>query len=47
MEELIPDHERLDVYRLSLDEAAFSYPIAKSHSGDYLPARNQWLRAVR
>ena len=41
------DHERLDVYRLSIDYVAFSYRIAKSLSGVNRPARDQWLRAAR
>ncbi len=40
------DHERLDVYRLSIDYVAFSYRIAKSLSGINRPAREQWLRAA-
>jgi four helix bundle protein len=41
------DHERLDVYRLSIDYVAFSYRIAKSLSGANRPARDQWLRAAQ
>jgi four helix bundle protein len=41
------DHERLDVYRLSIDYVAFSYRIAKSLSGVNRPARDQWLRAAQ
>jgi len=41
------DHERLDVYRLSIDYVAFSYRIAKSLSGIHRPAREQWLRAAQ
>ena len=40
------DHERLDVYRLSIDYVAFSYRIAKTLTGINRPARDQWLRAV-
>ena len=45
MNELIFDHESLDVYRLSIDYVAFSYRIAKSLRGMNRPARDQWLRA--
>ena len=41
------DHERLEVYRLSIDYVAFSYRIAKSLSGINRPARDQWLRAAQ
>ena len=39
------DHERLDVYRLSIEYVAFSYNIAKSLGGTNRQARDQWLRA--
>ena len=39
------DHERLDVYRLSIEYVAFSYRIAKGLTGINRPARDQWLRA--
>jgi four helix bundle protein len=39
------DHEKLDVYRLSIDYVAFSYGIAKSLSGANRHVRDQWLRA--
>ena len=41
------DHERLDVYRLSIAYVAFSYQIAKSLSGSNRQARDQWLRAAQ
>ncbi len=41
------DHERLDVYRLSIDYVASSYRIAKTLSGVNRPARDQWLRAAQ
>ena len=41
------DHERLDVYRLSIDYVAFSYQIARTLSGVNRPARDQWLRATQ
>ena len=47
MTEPIFDHERLDVYRLSIEYVAFSYRIAKTLSGMNRPARDQWLRAAQ
>ena len=47
MTEPIFDHERLDVYRLSIDYVAFSYRIAKLLAGTNRPARDQWLRAAQ
>jgi four helix bundle protein len=47
MNEPIFDHERLDVYRLSIGYVAFSYRIAKSLCGMNRPARDQWLRAAQ
>jgi four helix bundle protein len=41
------DHERLDVYRLSIDYLAFSYQIAKGLTGVNRPARDQWPRAAQ
>jgi hypothetical protein len=41
------DHERLDVYRLTIAYVAFSYQIAKSISGSDRQARDQWLRAAQ
>ena len=41
------DHERLDVYRLSIDYVAYSYCIAKGVSGVHRHARDQWLRAAQ
>jgi four helix bundle protein len=41
------DHERLDVYRLSVDYVAFSYCIAKGLTGVHRHARDQWLRAAQ
>jgi four helix bundle protein len=45
--EPIFDHERLDVYRLSIDYVAFSYGLAKTLVGNNRHARDQWLRAAR
>ncbi len=47
MNEPVFDHERLDVYRLSIEYAAFSYRIAKTLSGMNRPAPDQWLRAAQ
>ncbi len=47
MSETIFNHERLDVYRLSIEYVAFSYRIAKSLTGMNRPARDQWLRAAQ
>ncbi len=47
MNELTFDHERLDVYRLSIEYVAFSYRIAKGLTGIHRPARDQWLRAAQ
>jgi four helix bundle protein len=41
------DHERLGVYRLSIDYVAFSYQIARSLKGVNRQARDQWLRAAQ
>jgi four helix bundle protein len=41
------DHERLDVYRLSIVYVAFSHRIAKTLTGIHRPARDQWLRAAQ
>ncbi len=41
------DHERLDVYCLSIDYVAFSYQIARSLGGANRQARDQWLRAAQ
>lgn len=41
------DHERLDVYRLSIEYVASSYRIASMLRGANRPARDQWLRAAQ
>ena len=41
------DHERLDVYRLSIDYVAFSFGITKSLGGVNRQARDQWLCAAQ
>ena len=47
MTEPIFDHERLDVYRLSIDYVAFSCDLAKTLAGTNRHARDQWLRAAQ
>jgi four helix bundle protein len=47
MTEPMFDHERLDVYRLSIEYVASSYRIAKSLHGAERHAREQWLRAAQ
>ncbi len=47
MNEPIFDHERLDVYRLSIDYVALSHRIAKTLSGMNRSAGDQWLRAAQ
>ncbi len=47
MSKTIFNHERLDVYRLSIEYVAFSYRIAKSLTGMNRPARDQLLRAAQ
>lgn len=41
------DHERLDVYRPSIDYMTFSYTIGESLGGTNRQARDQWLRAAQ
>jgi four helix bundle protein len=47
MTEHIFDHDRLDVYRLSVDYVASSFRIAKDLNGNHRHARDQWLRAAQ
>ena len=47
MTEPIFDHDRLDVYRLSIDYVASSFAIAKDLNGCHRHARDQWLRAAQ
>ena len=47
MNEPIFDHEKLDVYRLSIDYLAFSYAVASRLTGNNRHAREQWLRAAQ
>ena len=47
MPEPIFDHDRLDVYRLSIKYVASSFETAKSLIGLHRHARDQWLRAAQ
>jgi len=47
MNEPLFDHEKLDVYRLSIDYVAFSYRLATRLTGNQRHARDQWLRATQ
>ena len=41
------DHDRLDVYRLSIDYVSAAFDTSKSLSGLHRHARDQWLRAAQ
>ena len=41
------DHQRLDVYRLSIDYVAASFDATESLTGRHRHARDQWLRAAQ
>ncbi len=47
MPDKICDHDKLDVYRLSIEYVAGSFCIAKDRSGLHRHARDQWLRAAQ
>ena len=47
MTEPIFDHDRLDVYRLSIDYVSSSFAVAKDLNGCHRHARDQWLRAAQ
>ncbi len=47
MTEAIFDHDRLDVYRLSIDDVAQSFAIAKQLNGLHRHAGDQWLCAAQ
>lgn len=47
MTEPVFDHDRLDVYRLSIDYPASSFAMAKDLTGAHRHARDQWLRAAQ
>ena len=41
------DHDRLDVYRLSIEYVSAAFDVSKSLSGLHRHARDQWLRAAQ
>jgi four helix bundle protein len=47
MTDSIFDHDRLDVYRLSIEYVAAAFDVSKSLSGLHRHARDQWLRAAQ
>jgi four helix bundle protein len=47
MTDCLFDHERLDVYRLSIEYVAGAFEISGSLSGLHRQARDQWLRAAQ
>ena len=47
MDDLVFDHDRLDVYRLSIDYVADSFGHARSLGGLHRHARDQWIRAAQ
>ena len=47
MNEPVFDHDRLDVYRLSIKYVSSSFTIAKDLNGCHRHARDQWLRAAQ
>ncbi len=47
MTEPVFDHDRLDVYRLSIDYVAASFADARSLDGFHRHARDQWFRAAQ
>ncbi len=47
MTEPIFDHDRLDVYRLSIEYVASSFAVVNDLNGCHRHARDQWLRAAQ
>jgi four helix bundle protein len=41
------EHERIDVYRLSIEDVTRSFEMSQSLTGLHRHARNQWLRAAQ
>jgi four helix bundle protein len=41
------DHDRLDVYRLSIEYVAAAFDVSKALNGLHRHARDQWLRAAQ
>jgi hypothetical protein len=46
MSEYVFDHDRLDVYRLSIDYTSDAFKIGQLLDGLHRHARDQWLRAA-
>jgi len=47
MSEYVFDHDRLDVYRISIAHTADAFNICRSLGGLHRHARDQWLRAAQ
>jgi four helix bundle protein len=47
MNEFVFDHDRLDVYRLSIEYTADAFKVCQSLEGLHRHARDQWLRAAQ
>jgi four helix bundle protein len=47
MTQYLFDHDRLDVYRLSIDYVASAFDSSRSLEGLHRHARDQWLRAAQ
>jgi hypothetical protein len=47
MTENLFDHDRLDVYRLSIEYVASAFETSSGLSGLHRHARDQWLRAAQ
>ncbi|TWT93170.1 four helix bundle protein [Neorhodopirellula pilleata] len=47
MNDPVFEHDRLDVYRLFLEDVSAAFEISKSLSGLHRHARDQWLRAAQ
>ena len=47
MTEPIFDHDRLDVYRLSIEYVAAAFDVSKLLNGPHRHARDQWLRSAQ
>jgi len=47
MTEFLFDHDRLDVYRVSIEYVATAFDTSRKLSGLHRHARDQWLRAAQ
>ena len=47
MVDQIFDHEKLDVYRLSIEYVGETFEFAATRSGLHRHSRDQWLRAAQ